>query len=69
MRYQDYVIKDGQFVGNFEQMYQNFLDPWHQSEISHVKDSARVAVINWAERLMSGLQGYESSNWVVVTDT
>ena len=31
-RYQDYVIKDGKFVGKFEEMYQKFDDPWHQSE-------------------------------------
>lgn len=57
MRYQDYVIKDGKLVGNFEEMYQDFLDPWHQSEVSHVKDSARVAVINWAERLSIEIGG------------
>ena len=44
-------------VGNFEEMYQDFLDPWHQSEVSHVKDSARVAVINWAERLSIEIGG------------
>ncbi len=31
-RYQDYVIKDGKFVGAFEEMYRKFEDPWHQSE-------------------------------------
>ncbi len=31
-RYQDYVIKDGVFVGKFEEMYQKFDDPWHQRE-------------------------------------
>ena len=30
-RYQDYVIKDGKFIGDFEGMYRNFDDPWHQS--------------------------------------
>lgn len=30
--YHDYVIKDGQFVGQFEAMYQRFDDPWRQSE-------------------------------------
>lgn len=29
MRYQDYVIKDGQFVGRFEEMYRDCADPWH----------------------------------------
>lgn len=31
-KYQDYVIKDGKLVGEFEQMYQDFEDPWQQSE-------------------------------------
>ena len=30
-QYQDYVIKDGQFIGKFEEMYQKFDDPWHQT--------------------------------------
>ncbi len=30
-RYQDYVIKDGKFVGEFEQMYRDFDDPWEQT--------------------------------------
>lgn len=32
-RYQDYVIKDGKFVGKFEEMYQKFEDPWHQMQL------------------------------------
>lgn len=31
-RYQDYVIKDGQLVGEFEQMYRDHDDPWKQSQ-------------------------------------
>lgn len=31
-KYQDYVIKNGKFVGKFEEMYQKFEDPWHQKE-------------------------------------
>lgn len=31
-RYQDFVIKNGKFVGRFEEMYRKFDDPWHQSE-------------------------------------
>lgn len=30
-RYQDYVIKDGKFVGEFEEMYRDFSDPWEQT--------------------------------------
>ncbi len=30
-KYQDFVIKNGQFIGKFEEMYEKFPDPWHQS--------------------------------------
>lgn len=29
--YHDYVIKDGQFIGDFENMYKNCEDPWTQA--------------------------------------
>ena len=29
MKYQDFVIKDGKFVGKFEEMYKKFSDPWN----------------------------------------
>ena len=41
-RYQDYVIKDGKFIGKFEEMYQKFDDPWHQSENGNFDDFAIV---------------------------
>ena len=28
MKYQDFVIKDGKFIGQFEEMYKNVSDPW-----------------------------------------
>lgn len=31
--YQNYVIKDGKFIGQFEEMYQKFDNPWHQNEV------------------------------------
>ena len=30
--YHDYVIRDGRFIGRFDEMYRKFDDPWHQSE-------------------------------------
>jgi SAM-dependent methyltransferase len=30
--YHDYVIKDGKFIGQFDEMYTAFSDPWRQSE-------------------------------------
>lgn len=29
--YHDYVIKDGKFIGKFDEMYSKFADPWTQS--------------------------------------
>ena len=29
VNYHDYFIKDGRFIGRFEEMYQNVDDPWH----------------------------------------
>ena len=37
--YQDYVIKDGRFVGEFEKMYQMCEDPWHQAKKGYVENS------------------------------
>jgi SAM-dependent methyltransferase len=45
------VIKDGVFVGDFEGMYQNFADPWHQSDLNQTSDSARNLTLNWCRRL------------------
>lgn len=39
MAYQDYVIKDGKFIGKFEEMYQDFEDPWFQSEEAEISYS------------------------------
>ena len=30
--YHDYVIKDGRFIGAFEEMYRNIDDPWHHGD-------------------------------------
>lgn len=30
--YHDYVIKDGKFIGKFEEMYQNIEDPWFHGD-------------------------------------
>jgi trans-aconitate methyltransferase len=35
-RYQDYVIRDGRYVGRFEEMYRNSAEiPWHQDETAN----------------------------------
>lgn len=32
-------------------MYQNFEDPWHQSNFDHIYDTRRQLAISWAQRL------------------
>ena len=46
-RYQDYVIRDGKFVGKFEEMYQNSADvPWHQDEtVNAIFSDLTVAIL------------------------
>jgi SAM-dependent methyltransferase len=50
-RYQDFVIKNGKLVGDFEGLYKNFDDPWHQSRNDHLHDSRRSLAVNWCNRL------------------
>ena len=48
MKYQDYVIKDGKFVGEFEKMYKEFDDPWNQTSEGYVENSiSRQIVCNY----------------------
>ena len=48
MKYQDFVIKDGKFVGEFEKMYQQFEDPWNQTKKGYVENSiSRQIVCNY----------------------
>ena len=48
MKYQDLVIKDGKFVGEFEKMYQEFDDPWNQTKEGNVENSiSRQVVCNY----------------------
>ena len=49
MRYQDYVIKDGKFVGEFEKMYQECDNPWHQMEEADISYS-RADTVNSIHR-------------------
>ncbi len=41
--YQDYVIRNGKFIGKFEEMYQDFDDPWNQSNETSATDK-RIAL-------------------------
>ena len=50
MKYQDLVIKDGKFVGEFEKMYQEFSDPWNQSVEVHYSSLSRRSVCYFLEK-------------------
>ena len=43
VKYQDFVIKDGEFVGEFEEMYQQVEDPWNQTKKEYVENSITSA--------------------------
>ncbi len=57
-RYQDYVIKDGEFIGQFELMYQHFDDPWHQNDL-YENSLTKVLVRNACKVLLK--QGFSTS--------
>ena len=46
-RYQDYVIRDGKYIGQFEDMYRNATEvPWHQDEtVSAIFSDLTVAIL------------------------
>lgn len=48
--YTDYVIRDGRLVGEFEEMYRDFEDPWHQTTRERFA-SEKAAAINLLARL------------------
>jgi len=50
-RYQDFVIKDGKLIGDFEGLYKNIEDPWHQSRNDQLHDTRRNLAVNWCDRL------------------
>jgi SAM-dependent methyltransferase len=43
--YHDYVIKNGKFIGKFEEMYRDFEDPWMQSQQPN-RYSRKMAIMN-----------------------
>ena len=44
--YHDYVIKDGRFIGAFEEMYRNCPDPWHQDEHEPLVEDAVLPLLS-----------------------
>ncbi len=52
--YHDYVIKDGKLIGQFEEMYQKFDDPWMQSDQPN-QYSRTMAIMNIKRYKISSL--------------
>lgn len=50
MKYQDLVIKDGKFVGEFEKMYQEVTDPWGQSRDFYYSSLSRRSICYFLEK-------------------
>lgn len=44
--YHDYVIKDGKFIGAFEEMYQNVNDPWYHGKAESVSYDIALYLIS-----------------------
>lgn len=46
MSYQDYVIKDGRFIGKFEEMYAAYDEPWNQKQAAdfYILQSTAVSI-------------------------
>lgn len=44
MKYQDFVIRDGLFIGEFEEMYQRVDDPWEQKKREKYASDKSVAL-------------------------
>ncbi|MDF1653923.1 MAG: methyltransferase domain-containing protein [Coxiellaceae bacterium] len=51
-KYQDYVIKDGALIGEFEEMYKEFDDPWEQLTRERFSSEKAIA-INWCHLLQA----------------
>ncbi|MFH1140022.1 MAG: class I SAM-dependent methyltransferase [Pseudomonadota bacterium] len=49
--YHDYFIKDGRFIGRFEEMYQNVADPWHIDDLGRRLDmDAALLLLQYSGR-------------------
>lgn len=59
-RYQDYVIRSGKLIGEFDQMYQDHTDPWEQTTREHYASEKAVAI-----NLLARLQAESSVRRVV----
>tara|TARA_B100000579_G_scaffold422309_1_gene424173 strand:+ start:47 stop:688 length:642 start_codon:yes stop_codon:yes gene_type:complete len=52
MKYQDFVIKNGKFVGKFDEMYKKFSDPWSLLKNNSNSQNLNYQIIyNYCERV------------------
>ncbi len=52
MRYQDYIIKNGKFVGKFDEMYKKHSDPWNLLKKNKKKNNLNYQIIyNYCEQV------------------
>lgn len=51
IRYQDYVIKEGRYIGRFEEMYRNSSEvPWHQDQtVNAIFSDLTVAILRYRQ--------------------
>jgi SAM-dependent methyltransferase len=59
-RYQDYVIRDGRLIGEFEQMYRDFDDPWHESKREQFSSDKAVGL-----NLLARLKAHHGAKKVI----
>ena len=50
-RYQDYVIKNGELIANFEKIYTEFSDPWNQSTKVQRESATRIITRFYIDKL------------------
>ena len=49
--YNEYFIKKGKFVGDFEKMYKFCEDPWLQTELKNTESLRDLIVLNWIKKI------------------
>ena len=54
MKYQDFVIKNGKFIGKFEDMYKKISDPWNLLRKNNkTKNLNYLVIYNYCEQIRS----------------
>ncbi|MFB6197791.1 MAG: class I SAM-dependent methyltransferase [Halobacteriaceae archaeon] len=53
--YHDYVIREGELIGRFEEMYQQCEDPWHQDEGDRLKEQIALLTLLDADKKIESM--------------